>query len=113
MATNWECALGVMSLLKRKRNTTLKMFVFGLGIFSCIATAPGLYFRDHYFIFLLPAIALLCGIGMDTIADFVKMRFKRFVNLKMMGIFAGISFSLILIERVHFLRVPNSLFKIG
>lgn len=41
-----------------------QLLVVGLFTFcSFLAICPGLLFRDHYFIMLLPAVALLAGIG--------------------------------------------------
>lgn len=34
-------------------------------VFSAVAVCPGFYFRDHYFIQLLPAVALLAGAAVD------------------------------------------------
>src|SRR5688500_6523709 len=34
---------------------------------SALAVCPGLYFRQHYFILLLPAVALCCGIGVVSL----------------------------------------------
>jgi len=38
-----------------------RVFLCGLLAFSFLGLCPGLYFRPHYFVLLLPAIALLCG----------------------------------------------------
>lgn len=38
-----------------------RAFIAGLLIFSFLSVCPGLYFREHYFVMLLPAIALLAG----------------------------------------------------
>ncbi len=38
-------------------------------LFSFLATVPGLWFRPHYFILLLPAVALLAGIGVAQFAS--------------------------------------------
>ena len=42
---------------------------FGLGllVFSLLAICPGFYFREHYFILLLPVVALLAGLGTSFI----------------------------------------------
>ena len=42
-------------------NFSPRIFTAGLLVFSFLATVPGLYFREHYFILLLPAVALLVG----------------------------------------------------
>ena len=41
-------------------------FAVGLLIFSFLAVCVGLYFRDHYFIFVLPAISLLAGLAVSS-----------------------------------------------
>ncbi len=50
-------AIGVAEFRKRAP------FLLGLLVASLLATVPGLYFRPHYFIMLLPAVALLAGTG--------------------------------------------------
>jgi hypothetical protein len=42
------------------------IFVALLWLCSFVGTATGLYFRDHYFILLLPAFALLVGAAVDS-----------------------------------------------
>lgn len=42
------------------------MFVGGLLFFSFLAVCPGLFFRDHYFILVLPAVAVLVGMGVQA-----------------------------------------------
>jgi hypothetical protein len=41
-------------------------FLAGFFLFSCLAVCPGFYFRQHYFILMLPAIALLAGIAVSA-----------------------------------------------
>jgi hypothetical protein len=38
-----------------------KLFISGLLLFSCLSVCPGLYFRGHYFIMILPAVSILIG----------------------------------------------------
>lgn len=56
-------AMGGAMLLKQKRAENSKLFIIGLFLCSFLAVCPGLIFRRHYFILLLPAIALLAGIA--------------------------------------------------
>jgi hypothetical protein len=42
------------------------VFVLGLLGFSFLAVCAGLYFREHYFILVLPAISILVGIGVSS-----------------------------------------------
>ncbi len=41
-------------------------FVLGFLLFSFLAVCPGLFFREHYFILMLPAIAILAGLGVTA-----------------------------------------------
>jgi hypothetical protein len=63
---------GVILLFMTPKGREAWIFTTGFLIFSFLAVCPGLYFREHYFILLLPAAALLIGIAVETIADFVK-----------------------------------------
>jgi 4-amino-4-deoxy-L-arabinose transferase-like glycosyltransferase len=48
-------------------------FIVGFLLFSFLAVCPGLYFRPHYFILLLPAVALLAGLAVGSaVAHFGK-----------------------------------------
>jgi hypothetical protein len=58
----WLLAVaGFILLCIRKREQTDRLFLFGFLLFSFIAVCPGFYFRGHYFIMLLPAVAVLIG----------------------------------------------------
>jgi hypothetical protein len=54
-------AAGLLVLWGARRNRAAAVFAAGLLICSFLAVCPGLYFREHYFILLLPAAALLIG----------------------------------------------------
>jgi 4-amino-4-deoxy-L-arabinose transferase-like glycosyltransferase len=43
-------------------------FLAALLLFSALAVVPGGYFREHYFIAMLPAVALLTGLGASALA---------------------------------------------
>jgi dolichyl-phosphate-mannose-protein mannosyltransferase len=53
---------GVVALLRRERKTRVeKLFLIGYLAASFVMVSQGLYFRPHYFILLLPPIALLAA----------------------------------------------------
>jgi hypothetical protein len=52
---------------QRWRAATAWVVVFWL--FSFLGTAAGLYFRDHYFILLLPAFAVMLGLAVTALRD--------------------------------------------
>lgn len=60
---------GGLFLLAKRGRCTNRMFVAGLLLFSFLAVCPGLYFRWHYFILILPAVALLIGAASAAIGD--------------------------------------------
>lgn len=63
----WGLAgLGLLALVIDQRARDRLFFVETLVIFSFLAIIPGLYFRPHYFVLLLPAISLLIGIGISA-----------------------------------------------
>jgi hypothetical protein len=52
------------------------LFLWAFVVFSFISVCPGLYFRHHYFVLLLPAVSLLAGIALWFAADIlVRSRF--------------------------------------
>lgn len=60
----WEiAAFGLTSVFWNRKVRARAAFSLGFLIFSFLAVAPGLYFRPHYFILGLPAMALWTGIG--------------------------------------------------
>lgn len=67
--------LGLVLIWWNKRIRRHGFFVVGFLLFSFLALCPGLYFRRHYFLFLMPAIAMLTSIGANSIQSFfVKSR---------------------------------------
>jgi hypothetical protein len=62
----WLLALAglVVTLCDRRR----RAFVGAFTLCSTAATTPGLLFREHYFILLLPAAALLVGFAISALA---------------------------------------------
>jgi 4-amino-4-deoxy-L-arabinose transferase-like glycosyltransferase len=61
-------------------------FALGLLLFSFLAVAPGLYFRPHYFVLALPAVALLAGIGASTA---MMLPLKRLVTVLLLLVIVG------------------------
>ena len=57
--------LGIGFLLGGKIERGQRIFVLGFLLFSLLALCPGFYFREQYFILLLPAVSLLIGIGLN------------------------------------------------
>jgi hypothetical protein len=63
----WIIALaGLVMIWWRKEGRIVAIFATGFLVFSFLAVCPGLYFREHYFVLMLPAIALLAGAAVGT-----------------------------------------------
>jgi hypothetical protein len=70
----WLLALvGFIVLLASRGSRQHAVFVGGFTLFSSLAVFPGLYFRPHYFIVLLPAVGLLAGVAIQAL----ERRFLR------------------------------------
>jgi hypothetical protein len=60
----WVIALvGLTALAWDAPSRKYAAFLGGFTLFSFLAVCPGLYFRAHYFILMLPAVALLAALG--------------------------------------------------
>ena len=46
-------------------------FALGLLVFSLVATGAGYYWRNHYFIMMIPAVAILVGVGVTAVVRLV------------------------------------------
>jgi hypothetical protein len=75
----WEiAAVGLTASLWSRYARSRGAFVASFFLFSVLAVCPGLYFRPHYFILLLPAAALCMGIGVAAIREgLLQTRFGR------------------------------------
>ena len=65
---SWIIAgIGVSAVFWNQKAKSKWLFLWGFPLFSFLTVCPGFYFRRHYFITLLPAIAMLVGVA--TIAS--------------------------------------------
>ncbi|MGB9081809.1 MAG: glycosyltransferase family 39 protein [Desulfuromonadaceae bacterium] len=74
---------GLAALFTKQGSKTDRLFILGLFFFSFLSICPGLYFREHYFILLLPAVALMVGAAARTAGHFLSSlqmgRFQQFI----------------------------------
>ena len=62
----WAIAgVGLIGLFWNRKALAHRVLLVGLLFFSFLAVCAGLYFRSHYFILMLPAIALLAGVAVS------------------------------------------------
>jgi Dolichyl-phosphate-mannose-protein mannosyltransferase len=67
-------ALGITVLVWDQDSRPQAPFVLGFLLFSFLAVCPGLIFREHYFILMLPAVSLLAGIAVSAGMKFLSVR---------------------------------------
>jgi len=67
-------AIGLLAMMWDRDARRRAPFFLGLLFFSGLAVCPGLVFRGHYFILLLPAVSLLGGLALQSSANFLKHR---------------------------------------
>jgi hypothetical protein len=53
-----------------------KLHAVGFAFFGLLNVCPGLYFRQHYFVCLVPAIGLLSAINLSGSSSFLARLFK-------------------------------------
>jgi len=90
-------AAGLALVWWKHRDRGLAVFLTGFLVFSFLAVCPGLYFREHYFVLMLPAIALLAGTAVAC-----AQRIRPRSSMLVYGVFAAaMLFSVF--EQRHFL----------
>ncbi|OGW26879.1 MAG: hypothetical protein A2X59_06450 [Nitrospirae bacterium GWC2_42_7] len=58
--------IGLLALMLSGKLRDRRFPVISFLVFSFLSVCPGLYFREHYFILLLPAVSLFAAIGVST-----------------------------------------------
>ena len=84
--------LGVIAGFVKRKSRTITGFLLGLLLFSALSVAPGLYFRPHYFVMMLPTVSLLAGVAIGELSDFLTHRITalRFVPVLLLAVALGI-----------------------
>jgi dolichyl-phosphate-mannose-protein mannosyltransferase len=67
-------AVGLSALVWHPEARPRRAFFLLFSLFSLAGTSAGLYFRNQYFVLLLPSVALLAGLGVDALAGSVAGR---------------------------------------
>ena len=65
-------ALGLTAFLWDRPARPHGFFTASFLVFSFLAVCPGLYFREHYFILMLAAVAMLVGVAVSCWAEILR-----------------------------------------
>ncbi len=74
----WVVAVaGIFLLFWQAKTRKHWAFICGLLVCSGFGVSAGLYFRSHYFILLLPAVAILAGVAISAAQELLRTRFAK------------------------------------
>lgn len=79
------------------------IFIVSFLVFSFLAVCPGFYFREHYFVLLLPGLALAAGVGVSLVTSVLRR------GAIVAGVSAAIMLGFTLISQSRFLFVMTPL----
>jgi hypothetical protein len=109
--TGWPiwilAGIGALTALWDRRVRTSILFLVGLLFFSALAVCPGLFFRTHYFILVLPAVSLLAGAAISKVTEFLQGR-QMLIKIVPLLLFAvALSVPILLDKKIFFEVSPN------
>jgi 4-amino-4-deoxy-L-arabinose transferase-like glycosyltransferase len=85
--------IGLVWAVLDKSQRSKYIFPVGLFIISFLAITPGLYFRKHYYILWIPALALLAGIGVSGLINFATRQWiKTIITIFVVAVSISTSF---------------------
>jgi hypothetical protein len=104
-------ALGALAVLVQPALREARGFTLGLWLASVLAVIPGFKFRAHYFIVLLPALALLVGAAIGTLRETLSRAgaSARVATLGAGALLAAALLHPLWLERFAFFRLPPEL----
>lgn len=106
--------LGIISLFFYKGKKWSRIFLALFLVFSFLNAVPGFYFRNHYFIPVLPAVGILTGLFFETINLLIIKYFKH-IRIITAGIFIILVISQLSSQyqkEVFFKHDPNDLCRL-
>jgi hypothetical protein len=95
-------AAGLVLVWARKEHRSAGMFVTAFLVFSFLAACPGFYFRPHYFVLVLPAVALLAGAAVGSMNELLPAGAVRY---GMYGLGGMVLLSPIALQRGFFFQM--------
>ena len=107
-------AIGLVALVLGRWPFLTRFFLFGLLVASFLGVCPGFYFREHYFILLLPAVSLLVGITAVRLRRLLGRHFAPATSLSMtVTLFAALGALFVVREHGYlFSMTPRELSRI-
>lgn len=103
-------AAGVAAFPWDSRSRKHGIFLIAFLLFSFLAVCPGLYFREHYFILLLPAVSLFVGLAVSSTTDALRRHVRNPLvsAIPVLVLLGALVFSLENQDEILFARDPLS-----
>lgn len=107
-------AIGLIALLREHGIGAVLSFEISLLVWSFVGASAGLYYRDHYFILMLPAVSLLAGMALKWCAEEIAKRFPaRQLSMVPAALFvAGYGISLYAQRAIFFELNPDAVCQV-
>jgi hypothetical protein len=106
--------IGLITLFVDREARRHCVFVVGFLLFSMAAVSAGLHFRNHYFVMLLPAIALLAGVAVSSgarlLGTFVAS--KTALAIALVVFVAALGYSVAGKSDILFTMTPNQVSRV-
>jgi hypothetical protein len=111
IGANWPvwalAGVGALAGIWNERLRAGTLFLLGLLFFSALAVCPGLYFRHHYFVLVLPAVALLVGTGISALAGVLPGRVTVSKVIPLIMTAAALALPLVQYKKLFFEFSPS------
>ena len=100
--------VGLVALWWDGRLRRRALFTTGLLIFGFLAISPGLYFRDHYYVQVMPAVALLIGAATAWLGNLLGRLRRRGLSrtVPLMLFAAAVAHTFFIGRQLMFLSTP-------
>lgn len=103
--------VGCIALFTPKNRCSDRPFVCGFLLFSFLAICPGLFFRGHYFVLFLPAVAIMTGAGLSSaelvFPSITSVRFPHVIQALIL--LAAVTYSLYQEKDNFFILTPREM----
>ncbi|MFN0016085.1 MAG: ArnT family glycosyltransferase [Saprospiraceae bacterium] len=86
-------AAGLVALFFSESARKYRWTILAFTLFSALCVVPGLYFRQHYFIVFYPALALLAGIALNFVREWLIAQNATALSVLPFGFFAYMFFA--------------------
>jgi hypothetical protein len=109
MALWFLAAGGTVCIWKDREAGIARLFVPALLLLSMAAVSQGMYFRPHYFIMLLPGLALALGIGASSLRRLILKAESRVASPKLPAIYTVVALALVVfgLRKFFFVMTPD------